>query len=144
MYKGKLLAIDYGAQKIGLAVSDADQQMAFGRGVLLNKNIEQVCADLHKLIIEERVVKVLVGLPTAQDGGDTVQTARIRGFVAQLGNFLNSQGLKLMIEFIDESFSSFEANKMLQELGVPGRDRKKTEDELAAIVLVHRYIDFRP
>lgn len=144
MAKGKLLAIDYGARHIGLAVSDSDRQMAFGRGTLLNKNIQQVFEDLYRMASVEQVSLILLGLPMGADGSDTPQTLKIRAFAEDFGNYLKEKGLNIEIEFIDESFSSFEANQMLQGLGVAGRDRKKTEDELAAVVLIHRYIDFRP
>lgn len=144
MSKGKLLAIDYGAKKIGLAVSDSDQQMAFGRGILANNNLEQVMGALLELVKAEQIVKVIVGLPMGGDGEDTPQTLSIRAFAEQLRNFLDKDGLQIVIDFIDESFSSFEANQFLHQIGVAGRDRKKTEDELAAIFLIHRYIDFRP
>ena len=144
MRKGRLLAIDYGARHIGLAVSDPDRMMAFGRGKLLNKNIEHLLAQLLSLVEVEAVSKILIGLPLGPDREETEQTSRIRQFAAKLGNYLAAAGLDLEMEFVDESFSSYEAGRMLDELGVPARRKKSTEDELAAVVLIRRYIDFRP
>lgn len=144
MEKGKLLAIDYGAKSIGLAVSDRDRMMAFGRGKIVNKNLEQVLDELFRLLNDEEIVRILIGLPLGEDGEETPQTLRIRDFGERLSNFLKQKGLNILMEYVDESFSSFEANQILRDLGVKGLDRKKTEDELAAMILIHRYIDFRP
>ena len=144
MQKGKILAIDYGQKSIGLAVSDQDRMMAFGRGVLKNSDKEVVLAKLADLIVHENVNELIVGLPMGQSGEETSQTTVIRTFAAQLENHLKTKGINLPIGFLDESFSSFEANNRLAEIGVKSPDRKKTEDEMAAIILIHRFIDFRP
>lgn len=144
MSQGRILAIDYGARHIGVAVTDPDRIMAFGRGTILNKNLIQLCAELAELISREVVVKIVIGLPLGKNGEETVQTEKIRRFSDCLSNFLLSRGLQVEIDYIDESFSSHEAAGMLDQLGVPARKKKATEDELAAIVLLRRYMDFRP
>ena len=144
MDKGKVLAIDYGQKSIGLAVSDQQRTMAFGRGVLKNTDKNKVLAKISDLIEEEQIKEILIGLPQGPNGEETKQTALIRDFAANLKIYLEDQKLVILMSFMDESFSSFEANKILTELGVKSHDRKKTEDEMAAIVLIHRYIDFRP
>jgi putative pre-16S rRNA nuclease len=144
MTKGKILAIDYGGAAIGLAVSDIDRQMAFGRGVLRKMTLEQIFQKIMELVEDESIVLILIGLPLGKEGEETKQTEKIRAFAEKMSNFLTENGLNIDIDYIDESFSTFEAGNILKELGVKGRDRKTTEDEMAAIILVHRYIDFRP
>jgi putative Holliday junction resolvase len=148
MEEGRLLAIDYGQRSIGLAVSDAGRSMAFGRGVLKNLPGEvgqnQVILQIINLCKTDDVKRILMGLPLGPNQEETPQTARIREFAGLLEKMLKIADLDLPIEFVDESFSSYEANKILSGLGVRGQDRKRTEDEMAAIVLIHRYIDFRP
>lgn len=139
---GKILAIDYGSASIGLAVSDDSRIMAFSRGVLRKLTKEEAIAQIITLINEERVKLVILGLPMAIDGGETPQTVKIREFGGKLA--LELSKLQIALEYVDESFSSYEAQKMLENLNVKALDRKKTEDELAAVVLVRRYIDFRP
>lgn len=136
------MAIDYGSSSIGLAVSDDSRIMAFGRGVLKKLTQEEAIAKISSLIKEERVKLVILGLPMSIDGGETNQTAKIREFGDKLA--LELSKLAVPMEYVDESFSSYEAQKILENLNVKPQDRKKTEDELAAVVLVRRYIDFRP
>ncbi|MCC6643803.1 Holliday junction resolvase RuvX [Candidatus Peregrinibacteria bacterium] len=140
--QGKILAIDYGMAAIGLAVSDVGRLMAFSRGVLKDKQRGQAKELILNLIDSEQVKLVILGIPLAADGQETAQTAKIRLFGEDLRDDLESRGV--VLEYVDESFSTFEANKMLKELGVKPNERKNTEDELAAVVLIHRYIDFRP
>lgn len=141
--KGKVLSIDYGASSIGLAITDSERMMAFGRGVLKNSATAIVMRKIFDLVEEENISVIVVGLPLSRDGAETSQTTRIRTFGEKLGNYLHERGFKINIDYIDESFSTFEANSLLKEIGVNPRERKKSEDEMAAIILAQRYIDFR-
>lgn len=144
MAKGKILAIDYGSAKVGLAVSDADRQMAFGRGILREVNKERLIERIIKLIIDEGVIEIIIGLPMGENDQETDQTRKIRDFGSMIGKSAAEKGLELVINYVDESFSTFEANQRLQQMGVKMADRKATEDEMVAIILLQRYIDFRP
>jgi putative Holliday junction resolvase len=144
MAKGKILAIDYGGAKVGLAVSDADRQMAFGRGVLRNLSKEQLISQIFDMINKEAVVELLIGLPLGPDGEETEQTQKIRYFGSMIGKSAADRGVELVINYTDESFSTFEANQRLIQMGIKPADRKATEDEMSAIILLQRYIDFRP
>ena len=144
MMKGKVLAIDYGQKSIGLAVSDADRMMAFGRGVLRNVDRDGTLKSVLVMIDSEDISEVVIGLPLGKIGEETVQTKIIRDFADELSVQMRESKIEIPVTFLDESFSSFEANNILMKLGVKSEDRKKTEDEMAAIVLIHRFIDFRP
>ncbi len=144
MMKGKVLAIDYGQKSIGLAVSDADRMMAFGRGVLRNIDRDGTLKSVLLMIDSEDISEVVIGLPLGKNGEETVQTKIIRDFADELSVQMRESKIEIPVTFLDESFSSFEANIILMKLGVKSEDRKKTEDEMAAIVLIHRFIDFRP
>ena len=139
---GKILAIDYGSASIGLAVSDEARIMAFSRGVLRKLTKEEAISKVVALVNDEHIKLVILGLPMSAEGGETPQTSKIREFGDKLAQELSK--LDVPLEYVDESFSSFEAQKMLENLNVKALDRKKTEDELAAVVLIRRYIDFRP
>ncbi len=144
MGKGKILAIDYGGSSIGLAVSDADRMMAFGRGTIKGKSLPDILEEIYSLVIRDEIKLILVGLPMGKEGQETSQTIKIRKFADVLQEFLVQKNQSVELEYIDESFSTFEANKILDKIGVKGREKKLTEDEMSAIILVHRYIDFRP
>ncbi|MGL5831193.1 MAG: Holliday junction resolvase RuvX [Candidatus Altimarinota bacterium] len=140
---GKILAIDYGLKKIGLAVSDSGRMMAFGRGILPNKDEQKVFAEIAQLVDKEAVKLLLIGLPLNVEGEQTKQSGVIKDFAKKLQEDLLKKGLKPEIDFIDEAFSSFEANNFLREIGASIEQKKSSEDELAAIFLIHRYIDFK-
>lgn len=143
MENQKILAIDYGSSKIGLAVSDRDRTMAFGRGILRPKNKYEAFLSIKNLILEENIGKVIFGLPLLSDGEDTKQSLNIRDFAKQLMEFLSNNGVEILLDFIDESFSTFEAGNILRDLQVDYKKKKETEDELSAIILLNRYIDFK-
>ena len=144
MDKGKLLGIDYGQKTIGLAVSDQDRLMAFGRGSLKNVNKQKIAEKIIQLVKIEQIQEIIIGLPLGPNGEETAQTVSIKNFADFLQKYLIKEKIRVKIAFLDESFSSFEADRILAGLGVKGLQRKKTEDEMAAIILIHRYIDFKP
>ncbi len=143
MENQKILAVDYGSSKIGLAVSDRDRTMAFGRGVLRPKSRDEAFLSIKQLILDDNIGKIVFGLPLSSDGNDTKQSLNIRDFANQLTQFLSNNGVEILLDFIDESFSTFEAGNILRDLQVGYKKKKETEDELSAIILLNRYIDFK-
>lgn len=138
--RGKILAIDFGAKTVGLAVSDEDQMMVFGRGVIKDyKSLAHLFEKIKEFCVKEDVIEVVMGIPVGREGEETAQTGRIRGFGEKLQEYL---GKEIPVEFEDESFTSFEADEFLDKiLHVRGRDRKQSEDELAAVLILKRYLE---
>ena len=136
MRDGKILAIDYGTKKIGLAVTDDARLLAFGRGVIdRSKGFPKLVLVLKELCLKEHVTQFVFGLAINDDdeGGKEGESAgRVRNFAKKLG--LHFPDVK--ITFIDESFSSFQAQQMLRETG-----RHAQDDELAATIILQRYLD---
>lgn len=143
MAKGRILAIDYGRAKVGLAVTDPGRLMVFGRGVLRKKTDEELYQEIYKLVRDESVEEIVIGLPMGAEGEDTPQVQKIRSFGGTLKEVLAEKGLTPGFAFIDESFSTFEANQELLRMGVTPEQRRQTEDEMAAIILLRKFIDFR-
>jgi putative holliday junction resolvase len=138
--KGKILALDMGRSAVGMAISDEQREMVFGRGVIRNyKSLANLFDELKAFCVRENVEEVVVGLPVGRDGEDTAQTERIRSIGERLEVFLGG----IPVEFEDESFTTFEANEFLGGVaGVKVRNRKDTEDEIAAVIILKRYLDF--
>jgi putative Holliday junction resolvase len=136
--KGKILALDFGNRTVGLAVSDEDRTMVFGRGVIRDfKSLAGLFGRIAEFCMKEGIVGVVMGIPSGKEGQETPQTERIRGIGEKLGDFLKD----IPVEFEDESFTSFEADDYLSGIkGVRGRDRKQMEDELAAVIILKRYL----
>jgi putative Holliday junction resolvase len=137
--RGRILSLDFGQKSVGVAISDEDRTMVFGRGVIKNfKSLADLFEKVKSICEKEAVVEIVVGLPVNPDGEDTFQTARIRGFGLKLEEFIKT----VPVKFEDESFSSFEADSFLSNVAkVKGSERKKTEDEIAAVVILKRYLD---
>jgi len=136
--KGKILAIDFGSRTVGLAVSDEDRSMVFGRGVIRDyKSLIGLFGKIMEFCLKEKIVGIVMGVPSGKDGEETAQTERIRGIGGKLDEFLGD----IPVEYEDESFTSFEADDYLANIrGVRGTDRKPMEDELAAVIILKRFL----
>ncbi len=134
MAKRKILAIDYGTKKIGLAVSDDARLLAFGRGIIdrTKGGIDKVAARLRELCEKEHVTDFVFGLPLNHENGEGDSAQRIRNFAKKLGLYFPD----IAISFVDESFSSFQAQNLQREAGRHGHD-----DEFAATIILQRYLD---
>lgn len=133
MAQGKILAIDYGTTKIGLAVSDDSRLLAFGRGIIdRSKGLPDLVHKLKALCEKERVTEILFGLPLDEEGEEGPAAKRVRNFSKKLGLYFPD----MKMSFIDESFSSFEAKNLLRITG-----RREHDDEVAATIILQRYLD---
>lgn len=141
--KGKILGIDFGEKTVGLAITDEEQIMVFGRGVIKDfGSLEKLAEKLAQLCAEEGAVRIVIGIPlNAAVENEVVGTQAKR--MRQIGEKLRSFLHDIPMDFQDESFSSFEAGEELKELGVKVKDRKQTEDEMAAIIILKKYLSKR-
>lgn len=135
--KGKILAIDFGWQYVGLAVTDADRTVVFGKGVIKDfGSLAKLFVKIADFCGKEEVVQVVMGVPTAEDGKQTEQSERMLG----IGKKLEAALEGIPVEFEDESFTSYEADRFLRSVKVKNSERKDTEDEMAAILILKRYL----
>lgn len=131
--KGKILALDYGTTKIGLAVSDDSRLLAFGRGVLLRSSgLNKIFEQIKRLCEKENVAEFVFGLPLNDEGEEGESATKVRNFAKKLGLYFPDK----LLGFVDESFSSFEAKNLQRQTGSHGHD-----DELAATIILQRYLD---
>jgi len=119
--KGRLIGIDWGARRIGIAVSDDDRGFAFPRGIA--ESIEKI----KELIVAEKIVGIIIGLPLHIDGTDSETTRSVREFAGHLA----AQG-SMPIGFIEENLTSMEAGERQK---AEGRRQKELDSESAAIIL---------
>lgn len=127
----RILAIDYGRVRHGLAVSDGLGLMAHALPALQRKNPEQDAAHLRKLVEERDVRHLLLGLPLSMDGseGPMAQEVRRFGVVLELA-------LGLRVAYEDERLSTDEAETRLRDRGLRPSERRKLRDSLAAAVIL--------
>lgn len=96
-----ILAIDYGSKNIGLAWCDT------GIGVPLPFGVAKNIGDVMKIIIDEKIDRVIIGLPVGTDGKENMNTGRIRKFGAEIKN-----DTEVEVDFFDERYSSQAADRM--------------------------------
>jgi len=126
----KIAAIDVGLKRIGVAFC-FDGSIVLPQNAIIRKGRKQASRDISNLLKEWSIKKLIVGLP--KDGSSQEEMERrIKHFVS----LLDIEGVK--VEYIDESFSSFEAKEQLK--GVIKQKRDGRVDSMAAKIILERYL----
>jgi len=136
---GRLLAVDWGERRIGLALSDESQTIAQPLGTLVRRAgkrfpMKQLLAHLDA----NRVVGVVVGLPLDEAGAEGQHAVAVRVLAADVARRSGRP-----VQLWDERFSTARALQAVREMGGSTRGRKQDLDALAAAVLLQHYLDAR-
>jgi putative Holliday junction resolvase len=126
----RIAALDYGTQRIGVAVATTEVGIAFPATVLPN-NLEQVVRWLQ----QEGVQRVVVGAPYLMWGEQGAQVQAVKAFAEQL-----RQRLGVPVELYDERLTTTEAERRLREGEIPRRKREAVVDAVAAAILLDAYL----
>jgi putative Holliday junction resolvase len=132
----RVLGIDLGSRRIGLALSDPDATIASPFQVLERRGAKRDLAALAALVEEHAVERIVVGLPIHMDGRRGPEAEAAEKFAASLG-----QATKLRVDLIDERWTTVEAERALREMGQRGRKRRQHVDAVAASILLRAYLD---
>ncbi len=134
----RILALDVGAKRIGLAVSDPLGITAQGLEVLTRKNREADLARLVEVARQWGVQKIVVGLPRHMDG-------RLGSAAPKILELAQSLGGTLGVEVIpwEERLTTVEAERVLIQADVSRRRRRQVVDQLAAVLILQNYLDHR-
>ena len=133
---GRLLAIDHGEKRIGLAISDPNKIISKPLKTILLSDIELFYKKLLEIIFDYDIEKLIIGLPVGMDGNYTLQTKKVEAFKVSL------QGkIKIPIEMFDERLSSISAKKSLISQGIKTGHNKSQIDQTAASIFLQHYID---
>ncbi len=139
MTKGRVMAVDFGTKRIGIAVSDEMQILASARGVIDNDpmSIRNIVAKAQA----DNVIKVVLGLPRSMKNEDSDMTRQVRSFGEKLQ--LQLEAANIEFEFRDERFTSVMANAniAMSGLGKKKREDRSLRDEEAARILLQTYLD---
>jgi putative Holliday junction resolvase len=133
---GRVLALDLGKKRIGLAISDELGLTAQGLETLERQGRRDDIEALRRLAAERGVTKFLVGDPLHMSGDASRQGAYTREFAGEL-----ERKTGLSVEFRDERWTSREAERTIRGEGVANRARKATIDRLSAVILLQSYLD---
>ncbi len=138
MHAGRILALDLGKRRIGLALSDELGVTAQGQETLERTNIREDLARLAQLAEEKNVCLILMGNPLHMSGREGKQAEYVREFGERLKTVTG-----LPIEFWDERLTTVEAQRVLRASGISIEKRAKAVDRLAAVILLGSYLDSR-
>jgi len=133
---GRILGIDYGSRRVGLAISDPMRLIATGAGTW--ENDERLMDRLRALVADEAIGVVVVGMPYAADGGKGGKGAEVQRFLDRL-----SQSVAVRVETWDESYTTVNAHRAFIEGGMKRKKRREKArvDEMAARLLLQEYLE---
>jgi putative Holliday junction resolvase len=134
----RVLGIDLGAKRIGLAISDEEARIAFPAGTLERKGERATLRALVALVRERGVARAVVGLPLHMNGRAGPEAEAARGFAAALATAAG-----IPVETLDERWTSVAAERSLRESGRRTIERrgKGVVDEVAATLLLSTYLE---
>ncbi len=132
----RILALDHGTKRIGVAVSDELKMIAQPLTYLPAEPFAEFLAALKKLLLEKEVDLVLVGLPRNMDGSYGPAALKVQDFVAAL-----KSAITVPVQTWDERLTSVMANRFLIQGQVRREKRKQKVDQTAAALLLQSYLD---
>ena len=135
---GKVMGVDFGDTRTGLAVSDPSRFLASGIGYISPGGIDKTADAVADAVRRERVVAVVVGLPVNMDGSEGARAARCRKFADLLCHRL---GEDFPVVMFDERMTTMTASRYLNETNTRGKKRKSVIDTLSAQIILQNCLD---
>jgi putative Holliday junction resolvase len=132
----RVLAIDFGERRIGLALSDESQRIALPHSTLPRDTSGGDVASIARLVERDGISTVVVGVPISLSGQDTVQTVLTRRWAEQL-----RRALPCPVILFDERLTTTQAHRALDDQGVKRRNHQERIDQVAATLLLQSYLE---
>ena len=132
---GRLLGVDHGDRRIGLALSDPIPMIASPLTTLTVDNAQEAIDAIIEIVKEYNVVLVVVGFPLGMKGQETAQTKHVKNFA----NTLIKNGIRVVLQ--DERLTSVSAKKSIIDQKKKPNKNKGLVDQTAAAILLQQYID---
>ena len=132
---GRILGVDYGDSRIGLALSDPNKIIASPFKTIKNKGFDKTKKKISDIIKENKVELIVLGLPISMSGTDTNQTKKVRKFQRFIQDF------DIPVEMQDERLSSLTAKKSLIQQNIKTGHNKHFIDSTAAAIFLQQYLD---
>ncbi len=134
----RVLGLDVGSKRIGLAISDPLGITAQGLETIQRQNKRLDFAQLEKVIREYEVTEIVVGYPLRMSGAEGIQAEKMQRFAEEL-----RQRFPLPIHLWDERLSSAQANRLLRETEMSIKRRGQVVDQMAAVLILQSWMDAR-
>jgi putative holliday junction resolvase len=133
---GRVMALDLGEKRIGVALSDETRTIARSHAVLPRTSRLADFEKIGQMIDEHRVTLLIVGLPIPLNGVEDDMTAWVRDYTADLG-----RRIAIPIEFWDESFTTAQAQASMRARGKKAKQQRQWVDAVAAAFILQDYLD---
>jgi len=134
--KGRVMALDLGEKRIGVAVSDETRLIARSYGVIKRKSRLEDFARYARIIEEQQIKLLLVGLPTMLDGSEGDQARWVRDYAAEL-----EKHVTVPVLLWDEALTTIDAEASLRARGIKGRKLRQQVDAVAAAFILQGYLE---
>jgi len=132
----RILGIDFGTVRIGLALSDPTGTLASPLPHLEKKTISQINAALTELVETHEISRVVVGLPRNMDGSYGPAAEKVRDFISKIQGSIG-----IPIETQDERLTTVQASKQLSQIGLNQKELRKKIDSSSASLILQQYLD---
>ncbi len=132
----RILAIDYGEKRIGLAVSDELEITARGVSVIERKSKKTDMEAIAAAVLEYHAGAIVVGYPLRLDGSAGIQCQKVDRFIASL-----KESFPVPVSAWDETLSTKEAEELMRQTGVKRKKKRGTVDRIAAAVILQDYLN---
>jgi len=132
----RILAVDYGEKRIGLAVSDELGITASPLTTLMHRSDEETVRHIAQLASKLKVAQIVIGLPRRTDAQEGEMERRVKAFAEKL-----RQAVSVPVVLFDERFTTRIAEQVLLEADLSRRKRKQVRDRLSAVILLLSYLD---
>lgn len=134
---GRILGVDFGDTRTGVAVSDISRFLATGIGYVSPGGIEKTADKIAEIAKEKQVGAIVVGLPKNMDGSEGFRAERCREFASMLRERLEG----IPVAMIDERLTTMSASRYLNETNTRGSKRKGVIDTLSAQIILQNALD---
>ena len=134
----RILAVDLGAARTGLAVCDENEVLASPAGVVAERDRQRLAERIAAAVREQGAGAVVVGLPRNMDGTEGESAKGAREFARLLGALVS-----VPVELRDERGTTITAHGFLNDTDTRGKKRKAAVDAVAATVILQDYLDYR-
>ena len=133
---GRILALDFGLKRIGVAVADADLQMAFPQEPIPFVNMRQAVLATAALIATNGITAVIIGLPLNMSGQGTEQTEVTQDFITAL-----KKACGIPVHVVDERLTTKIAQERMRAQGLSEKERRLLKDSVSAVVMLEAWLE---
>ena len=133
---GRIMGVDFGEVRTGIAISDASRFLASGIGYIKEGGLHKTAEKIAQMVKEENVTAVVIGCPVNMNGTEGPRAERCRDLAREI-NELTS----LPVAMMDERMTTMAASRFLNETNTRGAKRKTVIDTLSAQIILQNFID---